>query len=234
MERGEFFVFHEPFQQAFIYRNLWKEQGQRLGLHFQTGDSDKIAQIIEDKAKKQPVFVKAMANAICPYLENHPKWLHDPSVTLFFLIRDPAQSLESHYLKALEHFPQYIEVLSDFQRFDLQHQLILKLENLNQKPVIIDAKDLLKDPFKMMQKLCRALNLPFNSRTLSWKKGMQREWAPFAVFHEETANTEGFLPFKAPLEPFKNVQPQHLEMVKKWYARSRPYYDEMHKKRLRL
>ena len=233
-QRGDFFVFHEPFLRAFSYRKFGKAFAEKLGMYFQTGDDDEVAQMIKNKATEQPVFVKDLATAICPYIEDNPEWLHDPDVSLVFLIRNPAQTLESNYLKTMKLFPEHLNDIPTFQRFDLQYQLMIKLQKLKKRPIVIDAEDLLKNPFRMMQKLCKTLSLPFDKRALSWKKGMREEWKPFAVFHEETANSEGFLPFEAPSEPFKNVQPQHLEMVKKWYARSRPYYDEMHKKRLKL
>ena len=119
-----------------------------------------------------------------------------------FLIRDPRQMLPS-FIKVVPN-PTMTDVA-----YKMQFELIEKLSVNNKSPTIIDSKNLLIDPEKVLKILCDQLNISFEPAMLSWLQGGISEdgvWAPF--WYNNVHRSTGFIPFKK--EHNENV-PVHQE-----------------------
>jgi hypothetical protein len=91
---------------------------------------------------------------------------------------------------------------------------------------VIDSRDLLTDPERMLRALCQALGVPFDAGMLSWPPGPRASdgvWAPYwyASVHAST----GFAAYRSPAEPL----PARLEPLA---ARCLPYYQRLHSYRI--
>jgi len=111
-------------------------------------------------------------------------------MTTVFLIRDPQQMLPS-LINQVPH-PTLADTALAMQRkvFDF-------LCELGQLPCVLDARQLLSDPEKVLRQLCALLGVTFDSVMLGWKAGPIAEdgiWAPhwYHVIHKST----GFAPYK--------------------------------------
>ena len=106
------------------------------------------------------------------------------------LIRDPRAIIAS-YSKVVSN-PQMHDI-GVKQQFEL-YQLLNANGNLR---AIVDARELLQSPEKVLRSLCERLSIPFRKEMLHWETGPRPEdgvWAPYwyANVHQST----GFLPYR--------------------------------------
>lgn len=129
-----------------------------------------------------------------------------------FLIRDPREMLPSLTIQLPD---------AELRDTGLQRQweLFVSLDDAGRTPSILDSRELLQSPQKVLQQLCRQINLPFTENMLEWEAGSRPEdgvWAPhwYHAVHEST----GFAPYEA-----KTGFPEHLRALlnecKPWYER---------------
>ncbi len=229
MERGDLKIFHEPFQQVFLHRVLGDQIVQKLDFEYQSLDYSEVTCAIMKAAKQQAVFVKDMSNAVCDFLKEDPSWLQHPDIHFFFLIRNPARTIESNYRAILHRFPRDIPKIGLWHRFDLQYELSQTVDD----PLIIDADDFLTCPESMLPKICDKLGVDFKSAMLSWQPRMPREWVPFAPFHQDAANSSKFMPAKPLENRFQHVLKEHLSVLEDAYQKMLPFYEKLYELRLK-
>ncbi len=100
------------------------------------------------------------------------------------LIRDPKRILSS-YVKIVDN-PAMHDV-----GIKMQFDLFKKLEAAGKVAAVVDAKQLLLNPQKVLTQLCQKLGLAFDKKMLHWKQGPRPEdgcWAKYwyANVHQST------------------------------------------------
>lgn len=136
------------------------------------------------------------------------------------LIRNPIEMIAS-----------YIKVIPNPKMADIgvlgQYKLYQKLEALGQQPLVIDSKEILLNPRKILSQLTEKLGIGFDEAMLSWSLGARPEdgvWAKhwYANVHRST----GFKKYekKSILLP-ENVRPLAEECL--------PYYEFLYEKSLK-
>jgi hypothetical protein len=91
---------------------------------------------------------------------------------------------------------------------------------------VVDSRDLLADPEGMLRALCRALDVPFDERMLSWPAGPRDSdgvWAPY--WYDSVHASTGFAPYRPPADPL----PARLEPLAE---RCLPYFSRLHEYRI--
>lgn len=136
---------------------------------------------------KAVFYQKQMTHHLTPDVEKD--WLLQ--VTNCFLIRDPREMLTS-YLKKIPDpiiedtgYPQQVEIF-EYVR-----------ERTGTTPPVIDTKDFLTDPPRMLQQLCDAFGVEFSDAMLSWKPGFRQTdgcWAEY--WYTEVPTSTGFRPYR--------------------------------------
>ncbi len=130
------------------------------------------------------------------------------------LTRDPVDML-----------PSYAVVVEQPALADVgyaQHVTLLEfLRTRGQEPAVLDSKQVLLNPRKVLTELCERIGIPFMEKMLSWPAGPRPEdgsWAEFwyASVHRST----GFSPYRPKKSPF----PPHLEPL---LAECKPYYEKL-------
>jgi hypothetical protein len=126
------------------------------------------------------------------------------SLTNCFLIRRPAEVLAS-YVKVVETpqladtgFPQQAEI------FELVRAATGRV------PPVVDAADVLRDPRRLLGKLCDCLGIAFQDAMLAWPPGPRATdgvWAPY--WYAEVEKSTGFRPYR----PRTVVLPPGLESL---------------------
>lgn len=128
------------------------------------------------------------------------------------LIRDPREMLPSLTVQ----LPDAKLVDTGLRR---QWELFTSLEQAGRAPAVLDSRELLMAPEKVLRQLCEQIDLPFTSQMLHWEAGARPEdgvWAPhwYHAVHEST----GFAPYRA-----KSGFPKHLNALldecEPWYER---------------
>ena len=162
-------------------------------------------------------YQKQMTHHLLPEVERD--WLN--CLTNCFLIRDPAEVIAS-YLKKNDD-PE-LEDLGFVQQAEIFEWVRERSETI---PAVIDARDVLQDPERLLRLLCRAVGVEFDPAMLSWPPGLRETdgiWAKH--WYGEVANSTGFGPYRElPAEV-----PKRLRQVE---ARCRESYDALFQHRLR-
>ncbi|CAN5548910.1 branched chain amino acid aminotransferase [soil metagenome] len=161
-------------------------------------------------------YQKQMTHHLLPEIESD--WL--VSLTNCFLIRDPAEVIVS-YLKKNEEpsaedlgFPQQAKIF-EFVR-----------GARGTVPPVIDARDVLQNPERVLRLLCEALGIEFDPAMLSWPPGLRDSdgvWAKH--WYGEVAASTAFATYRAQ----RAEVPERLLAIE---ARCREAYDLIYPHRL--
>ena len=125
-------------------------------------------------------------------------------VTNIFLIRHPREMMAS-LIKTIPNpsieetgLPQQLELFNFVKK------------TTGTVPLVLDSKDILRQPEQMLRALCKKLGIPFYKQMLSWPSGKRTSdgvWAPHWYASVETST--GFIPWKPKNEEvppaFENV-----------------------------
>jgi len=130
------------------------------------------------------------------------------------LVRDPAEMLPSLAVNLPR--PRMRDT-----GLAVQTRLLAHLRALGQDPAVLDARLLLENPEKVLQRLCAWLQIPWEAAMLQWQAGPRPEdgvWARhwYASLHRST----GFGCYRPRLEP---LDPALAPLL----AECRVHYDEL-------
>jgi hypothetical protein len=213
-------VIDEPFYAFYLQATSRPHPGAaEVIAHGETDWRKVVARLIGGAPSGKRVFYqKQMTHHLLPEIDRG--WLSE--VTNCFLIRDPAEVIASYIKKndvpALEDigFVQQAEIF-DWVR-----------AKSGAVPPVIDARDVLEDPRKVLQLLCDAVEVPFSDKMLSWAPGLRETdgiWAKH--WYGEVAESTGF---RKPTSREPHPAPERLREV---HDRARECYDRLHPHRLR-
>jgi hypothetical protein len=169
-----------------------------------------IAQVILGPCDRPVLFMKQMAHHL---VDLDRSFLAETTNVL--LIRNPVDMLPS-LAQNLEN-PNLRDT-----GLALQTELYQQLVALGQEPPILDAKQVLLNPRRVLSTLCERLGIPFEESMLSWQAGPRPEdgiWAKYwyQSVHQSTGfqpYTEKNAPMPAKLQPLlAECQPHYQRLV---------------------
>jgi hypothetical protein len=166
---------------------------------------------------KRVSYQKHMAHHLLPGIER--EWLG--GLRHAFLVRDPAEMLAS----LVRVWPSAeLEDTGLVQQLEV-FELVKRTSGVT--PPVVDARDLLQDPRRMLGALCAALDLPFDEAMLAWEPGPRATdgiWARH--WYSAVERSRGFAPYRARTVDLP-------ESFLPLYERCRPPYEALHAARLR-
>jgi hypothetical protein len=167
---------------------------------------------------KQIFYQKQMTHHLLPQIDR--AWLH--AVTNCFLIRDPREVIAS-YLK--KNNDPTLEDLGFVQQAEIFARVRAETGAI---PAVIDARDVLENPQRILELLCDAVGVEFSDSMLSWPPGLRETdgiWAKHWYGEVVTSTT-----FRRPsLRPPEAV-PARLHDI---HDRCRECYNRLYIHRLR-
>jgi hypothetical protein len=167
---------------------------------------------------KQIFYQKQMTHHLLPQIDR--AWLR--LVTNCFLIRDPRDVIASYIKKNNDPTPEDIGFVQQVEIFDWVRA------HTGAIPAVIDARDVLENPRKVLGLLCESVGVEFMESMLSWPPGLRETdgiWAKHWYGEVLTSTTFRRPPSREPQEV-----PAHLRDI---HDRSRECYDRLHAHRLR-
>ncbi len=220
IERGDFSVMHEPFSMVYY---MHEQRADAAHVNFDSDeavDYDSIRNRILQAAERRPICFKDM----CYHCHDH--LIHDEAflekTTHVFLIRDPRQTIASHYAKNPK-------VTSEEIGYEKQASVFRKVKQLTgAPPAVIAAEDLQDDPAGLLRALCQRIGVEDRSDALNWPAGQREEWKNWKLWHREVAQSSGIQPGQT---DYPDTVDNRSELAG-FYRHHRPFFDEMRQHRI--
>ncbi|HMU42804.1 MAG TPA: hypothetical protein PKA80_05855 [Ignavibacteriaceae bacterium] len=179
-QRDDTSVFDEPFYAHYLLTTNANHPGREEIINSMENDAEVVInKIILGEQRKPVLFFKQMVH----HLVNIDESFIDKTENIF-LIRNPEEILSS-----------YSKIISNPTMKDVgikkQFELFKKLEASGKVSCVIDAKELLLNPQKVLAEVCSKLTIPFTTKMLSWNAGARLEdgiWAKYwySSVHQST------------------------------------------------
>lgn len=194
--RADCGVMDEPFFAPFLKVSGKPHPGRAETLAAHETDAKKVEALCLSQSSQTYSFQKHMPHHMLP---GFPKtWMK--AAKHFFLLRHPQRVIVS-YAKGRAEFD-----LDDLG-FAAQHRLWSELG----QPPVIQSESILKSPEIALQKLCAAIDIPFDPAMLSWPAGARDEdgaWAPY--WYDSVHRSTGFGP---PPGAMPDIAPQYQPLL---------------------
>jgi hypothetical protein len=216
--RSDTVVIDEPFYAYYLKATGKQHPGAEEVIA--TGETDwrkVVAQLTGPVPDcKRIFFQKQMTHHLL--LEVDRRWLD--GVTNCFLIRDPRDVIAS-YIKKREN--PALEDLGYAQQAEIFDFVRARAKSI---PPILDAKDVLENPERMLRLLCNAIGVEFSESMLCWPPGFRETdgvWSKH--WYGEVARTTSFRPY----HPKHDEMPERLCEI---YERCCECYERLYEYRL--
>jgi hypothetical protein len=216
-------VVDEPFYAFYLNATGKKHPGADEVIAVGETDWRKVvAQLtgpIPESRHKGPSHVfyqKQMTHHLLPEVDR--EWLG--AVTNCFLIRDPREVIASYLKKREDPALEDLGFVQQAEIFDFVR------ERTNTIPPIVDAKDVLENPERILRLLCEAVGIEFSESMLSWPPGLRETdgiWANY--WYGEVARSTSFQPYKRK----EGIVPDRLHEL---YEQCWEYYERLYECRL--
>jgi hypothetical protein len=214
--RPETFVCDEPFYAHYLLKTKVAHPGADEVLRSQENDWRKVVRWLTEEAPpgKTIFYQKHMTHHLLPEIDR--AWLD--RVSNAFLLREPREVVTSFVRIAgnarLEDtgFPQQLEL------FNLVRQRTGRI------PPVLDARDVLENPPRMLRLLCSALDVEFTEAMLSWAPGPRTTdgvWAKH--WYGAVLKTTTFQPYQPKNEPVPPHLGGLLEQAEEIYGQLYPF-----------
>ncbi len=192
-QRTDTIVFDEPLYAYYLSQTKARKYhpGAENILSSMENNGEKVIKTMMGDQLKPVVFFKNMTHHL---LDLDRSFMKD--VAHIILTRDPVEML-----------PSFAKVIANPDMHDVGYashlELLEYLQKINIDPIVVDSKDILLEPEKMLKKICQRIGIPFDSNMLQWKKGPIPEdgiWAEY--WYGNIHNSTEFMEYKAKKEPF--------------------------------
>jgi len=209
-QRSDTTVIDEPLYAHYLYNTFVTHPGEEEVLATMNRNGQEVIDQLISEGKNHPIlFIKNMAH--------HYVKLRFESLLEFkniILTRDPRDMLPT----LNRQLPKPILRDTAYKR---QWELYNYLVNAGRDPLVIDAKIFLEKPGEILTQICEKLNMGFDTKMLSWKKGPKSYdgiWAKH--WYHSIHKSEGFHAYNTRDHEF----PVELE---KLYLECKTYYERI-------
>ena len=211
-QRTDCKVFDEPLYAHYLSKTPAREYhpGAEEVIATMENDGEKVVRdLILGDFDKPVIFFKHMTH----HLVNLDLGFLSKTVNVL-LTRDPVDMLPSYAAQVQK--PTLLDV-----GYKQHIELLKYLQSIGQNPPVLDSKQVLLNPKKVLSALCERIGIPFEDAMLSWRAGARPEdgsWAKhwYKSVHEST----GFGKYVQKSEPFP-------ESLKPLLEECRPYYEQL-------
>ncbi|MGB0388856.1 MAG: HAD family hydrolase [Ardenticatenaceae bacterium] len=220
--RADTVVWDEPFYAHYLHFSGSPHPGADEIIASYETDWVKVVEAVTGAIPhgKSIYYQKHMTHHMLEHIELD--WLS--KLTNCFLIREPREMITS-----------YIRVRGDANVYDtgypqqlriFKHVCALRQAQGAAIPPVIDSRDVLQNPRRMLSLLCEAIGVEFSEKMLSWPAGKRASdgvWSKY--WYDSVEKSTGFAPYKPKSDPV----PDHLQEL---LAQCNDIYQELYPHRL--
>jgi hypothetical protein len=211
-QRTDTKVFDEPLY-GYYLKHYPEAQSYHPGaediLQAMETDGDKVVNMMLENDEKPVLFFKHMTHHLLDLDQGFMK-----NTINIILTRDP-----------LDMLPSFDKVIKNPSLNDVGYQLHIKLLNFFESHhipfIVINSKQVLRNPEQSLRKLCTFAEIPFEKSMLSWKPQKRREdgvWSKY--WYDNVHKSSGFQKYEPRAEQF----PIHLNPL---LEECLPYYNQL-------
>ncbi len=210
-QRKDTTVFDEPLYAHYLSKSNANEYhpGADEILATMENDGDKVVMMMQGEHSTPIVFFKQMTHHLIDI-----DWSFMKGMINIILTRNPREML-----------PSYAEQINQPNIHDVGYaahiEVMEYLKKLGQPIIVLDGKNVLLNPQKVLSELCEKIGIPFDSSMLSWEAGARPEdgcWAKY--WYKNVHRSTCFAPYQPKTTPF----PKHLEGL---LTECQPLYDQL-------
>ena len=217
--RADTAVVDEPLYAYYLERTGKKHPGaDEIIARGETDWRKIVARLTKEPipCDKRIFFQKQMTHHLLPEIDR--EWIVD--LTNCFLIRDPREVILSYIKKNPEPMLEDLGFVRQNKIFEFVR------EKSRSVPPVVDAKDVLENPERILRLLCNTVSVKFDKAMLSWPPGLRDTdgiWATY--WYDDVARSTSFQPYKSK----EGVVPDRLREI---HDQCRECYDRLYKYRL--
>ena len=211
-QRTDTTVFDEPLYAHYLSKTPARayHPGAEEVIATMENDGQKVVdELILGSHRTPVVFFKHMTHHLI-----HLDWGFLDHTVNVLLTRDPLDMLPSYAAQVETPTLQDVGYA--------QHlELLRYLQSRGQNPPVLDSKQILLNPTKVLSELCARIGIPFQDRMLNWEAGARPEdgsWAKY--WYNSVHQSTGFGTYAPKSAPF----PKSLEPL---LAECQPYYAQL-------
>ena len=215
--RSDTEVVDEPFYAFYLNKTQSPHPCFEEVLQSQSDNSEQVVnELTKDICNSKVQYQKHMTHHMLTGIDLN--WVKE--LQHCFLIRCPAQVVSSY---TNSRGVCSVEDIGIKRQFELYQQIS---HITGQDIPIIDSNDVLKNPEKILKRLCEKLGVAFMPTMLDWPKGSRKSdgvWAKH--WYKNVDNSSGFAPYSA-----KNVQLDDAQLAV--VNQVEPFYQQLYAKRI--
>ena len=187
--RGDTFVTDEPFYAHYLATTGRNHPGKEEVMASQERDWRRVAEWLTGPIESgEPIwYQKHMAQHFLPEME--ADWTSH--LVNCFLIREPVEVLLSYTAKREKVTLEEIGYRQQVELFELERV------RTGKNPPVLDSRDILENPRKMLSLFCEKVGVTFTKKMLSWPTGQRKTdgvWAKH--WYDRVERSTGFLPYR--------------------------------------
>jgi hypothetical protein len=217
--RADTAVIDEPFYAYYLKRTGKKHPGAAEIIAGGETDWRKIVASLRTESipsGRRIFFQKQMTHHLLPEVDR--KWI--VALTNCFLIRDPREVILSYIKKNPEPTLEDLGFAQQCEIFNFVR------ERTGKAVPVVDARDVLENPERILRTLCDAIGVPFDVAMLSWPPGLRDSdgvWAKY--WYYEVARSMSFQPY----QPREGNVPDRLSEI---YEQCHECYEKLYQHRI--
>jgi len=210
-------VIDEPFYAAYLAATGFDHPMREESIASQPTDWREVVKGLLGPSPRAIYYQKHMTQHMLPGFGRD--WVRQCRNA--FLIRGPEEVLASYAKRRPDVTLADIGFLQQSELFERE------AGRLGHAPPVIEARDVLADPRKILSALCAALDIAFSEKMLAWPAGSRATdgvWAP--AWYDAVQRSTGFSKPAAPRAPILN------DDLKRLADAARPHYERLYAHRL--
>jgi len=215
MQRGDFKFFHEPFYLFYLKERASTALDLKPDLDHPV-DFPEILAMIRSAVLEGPVFFKDMPCCVISRTDKDFLSIFENTS----IIRDPAKTLVSYY--RLD--PNFTIVEASYAEQRKMFELVMDITG--KVPALVDAEDLVENPYGVVKGYCERVGIPFMSEALTWEAVLKPEWKRWEVWHLDVAESTGFI---KDMEAY-DISVHDVPRLSEMYELCMPHYEAIYQK----